>query len=1142
MSLKPNPLNSYRTYNYRWSMGVLTSAELANPMSYKDNGGSLVFIRSGGLPNKNVTTFIEDELGINVEFFIDELEYSSLVSFNPGTSTSNAVQFEFTVIEPYSIGLFFQTLALAANKAGYSNYIEAPYLLSVDFVGHKDDGTTETTGKKTFAIKLVNVGFSADASGSVYTCQAIPFNHMGFLDDYQEMNKNMQAFGDTVGQVLDDLTTELNRQETDMVADGTKLVGNKYKITFPTQGQVNSPINQSLGGQSGIPASQFRNEAAVPLSAFGPVQTLSGNQVVSYDEFGDPVTQAQQEASVGLDAFGGSGLSQAQREATVGLDAFGGSGAPVIGLDAFGGAGEPVQTQQPAVGLDAFGGAGATVIPGVGIDQRPGANSPSNQELQGDLEAAVGLDAFGGSGPNIPVVNTSPVVPAYDPSKNQIGNSLIIPDFNNFGTIKFAEENKFYDTAKQIFDDARFTISENGRVHQFGLGSKLEKIIEAVILHSVWGREIINQTPDSENMISWFKIDVKTKIISTEEMRRTGRPALEFEYVVSPYKINQEKFLRPSSSRDYTANINAAKKGYYYSYTGLNTDIINFDFKIDNSFYKPWTDLQSDPSTSIQFASSERNRERYGYSEEQVVAESAVPLSAFGPVDTSLNIQQNISNYNQQFSSTGGMGGFTDKRQIAEMFNLLVLNSDVDNIQLDLKIWGDPYYLSDSDAGNYRAASGSLYEDADGAIDFHRSEVDILVRFNSGVDIINNLLVLDPINQFNGLYRIVQFNNVFKDGQFTQELSLLRRGQQDAETVETANAIIQAATQGQASAESAIREYMSNKTTAPTGPALLTRISPEYSKISRLGDINIDSFSLSDPLGGVISQIGGSLGDLGGFGGQILSSISNSANAFSSLFNVTSLVPGLSQTVSGFTSSISQISGAVSQIGGQFSNIASTLGGQLGQVSSPLNNLPNIGGALDQVAGQFTNIPNQVAGDLTNGFRNATGSLVSQLNAPLGQLGQIQQDFANITSQISQPLQQFSSASNAINNLQTNLEQGLNLKSNLLNTLGQSLNLPNPITQNIQQLEQSLADPQAFMSQIGQGAIQQQAQKLLGPELRQKIQEVEKLTGELKNLEATLNQKISNATKLFDNVGKASTSTQDNIIPPGDPLKRLGPR
>ena len=193
MALIPNPLNKFRSYNYRWSLGVLSSSDLANPSSYRSNGGNLLFIRSGGLPQKRIKTSIEEKLGINVEYFIDDVVIESIGNPNIQTSTSTAVTFEFTVTEPYSIGLFFQTLIIAANQGGYTNYIEAPYVLSVDFIGHTDNDKIETTSRKSYAIKLTQVSLTATGSGSVYKINAIAWNHIGFLDDYQNLTKTIKC-------------------------------------------------------------------------------------------------------------------------------------------------------------------------------------------------------------------------------------------------------------------------------------------------------------------------------------------------------------------------------------------------------------------------------------------------------------------------------------------------------------------------------------------------------------------------------------------------------------------------------------------------------------------------------------------------------------------------------------------------------------------------------------------------------------------------------------------------------------------------------------------------------------------------------------------------------------------------------------
>ena len=53
----------------------------------------------------------------------------------------------FDVYEPYSMGYFVQSVQTAALNAGYPNYIGTPFVLILDFVGHRDNGQMFTASK-----------------------------------------------------------------------------------------------------------------------------------------------------------------------------------------------------------------------------------------------------------------------------------------------------------------------------------------------------------------------------------------------------------------------------------------------------------------------------------------------------------------------------------------------------------------------------------------------------------------------------------------------------------------------------------------------------------------------------------------------------------------------------------------------------------------------------------------------------------------------------------------------------------------------------------------------------------------------------------------------------------------------------------
>ena len=104
--------------------------------------------------------------------------------------------------EPYSLGLFLQTLALAANKAGFSNYTQAPFLLTVSFKGFKDDGSYEEVSRKNFVIQIATVTFTADGSGSVYDIRATYYSQTGLSLAYQGIQHDISITGETVAEVL----------------------------------------------------------------------------------------------------------------------------------------------------------------------------------------------------------------------------------------------------------------------------------------------------------------------------------------------------------------------------------------------------------------------------------------------------------------------------------------------------------------------------------------------------------------------------------------------------------------------------------------------------------------------------------------------------------------------------------------------------------------------------------------------------------------------------------------------------------------------------------------------------------------------------------------------------------------------------
>jgi len=688
-----NPLHKYTSYNYRWKFGLIGPANIHNPEVYRENGPDLTIIQSGGFPDKTLKTFSEETLGVNVEYFIDDFNSSYLVVPNPGTSFSNAIQMDFKVYEPLSVGLFFQTLRLAADElyGTQRGYLNIPFCLQLDFVGYDDNGNTFYEPKHTLAIKLINVTFNVDQSGSVYHVSAIPWNHQAYMDQIQTMRTDTVLSGETVFSMLagdqpTSLVSELNRQEQVKVEQGVVGTPNRYVIEFPT--------DPSLGGTAGTPP------------------TLNTN--------------------IRLDPRGESDLRATSQD---------------------------LQAQRDRLRRDFR----ETIDTPAGLQQV----NPNVRVFQEQASLA--------SGGNV----------------NYIGQSAIVTDFSQYGNNPFGIESFVFDAGDEqtegdeIFTRGTLSIDANNREFTFKPGTKIEKIISQIILSSDWGLNLINQQPNRLGMITWFKIHSEVKIIDIGEVQNSGECAYEFIYLVTPYEISASIIAPSWQDQDYTPQVQNAAKTYYYTYTGLNSDIINFEFNIDNSFYKELANQ----------ATQTRQDSMHG---------AGSGITTTGPVDTYVpNAGSNDGRNSTDGGSTSrivgarndspGNADSSSRRDVANTFQKAILNSDIDNVVLDLKIWGDPYFFMDSDVGNYITPnSGNPNITIDNRIDPARNEVYVLIHFKTGVDYNGNLIQIDPVNAFSGVYRVITFQNNFTNGMFTQVLNLARMPNQTISTVESSNAVVEA--------------------------------------------------------------------------------------------------------------------------------------------------------------------------------------------------------------------------------------------------------------------------------------------------------------------------------------------------------------
>ena len=272
---KPNPLTQYGSFVPLWTLSALTKEQLNDPSLYRDkptSSTSVVFSSGGRFDNQRIQTLFGAP-----EYYINDVDITSLVGPNPKTQNAAAHTFKFKIFEPYSMGLFLQSLQAAAKNAGHPNYLYCPYLLRLDFQGWDIDGNAFESPKlsRYFPIKLVNMTFEANEGGSNYQVEATPFNGAAFGDIINKVYKDINIIGSTAKEALatgeNSLVRVINEQFDQQKKDGLVAVPDQLLIIFPppqgqaaanapTPGENNDKATAAPGEQSSKPPSGLPTE------------------------------------------------------------------------------------------------------------------------------------------------------------------------------------------------------------------------------------------------------------------------------------------------------------------------------------------------------------------------------------------------------------------------------------------------------------------------------------------------------------------------------------------------------------------------------------------------------------------------------------------------------------------------------------------------------------------------------------------------------------------------------------------------------------------------------------------------------------------------------------------------------------------
>jgi hypothetical protein len=245
-----NPLHQFESYNCLFTLSCLTRQQQNSGKFDKSTIRNIVASSKGDWQNagRRVTT----EFGA-FDYFIDDVSIITFCTLSRPTGNSFATKITFKVTEPYSMGLFLLTLQRGAILSGYKNHREAPFLLTIEYAGYINGKpvTTDQTQQLTRQIpfKFLSIRFTVNGSGSVYECEAVPYNEIAFRDSYSNVLKDVKLTGSTVDQILvsgeNSLQKMLDRQFEKISEDNNINPIDRIKIEFPKDfTDPNSSSNQ----------------------------------------------------------------------------------------------------------------------------------------------------------------------------------------------------------------------------------------------------------------------------------------------------------------------------------------------------------------------------------------------------------------------------------------------------------------------------------------------------------------------------------------------------------------------------------------------------------------------------------------------------------------------------------------------------------------------------------------------------------------------------------------------------------------------------------------------------------------------------------------------------------------------------------
>jgi hypothetical protein len=661
--LLENILHNYATYTYSISLHAIPIQKyndvITGKIQYHTNDNT-VLVASGGRKTNDFSrnkNFTED-------FYFENLKMTTVVGLNSRSRNTNAIDVNFTLIEPFGF-TFINRLLKVAAELGAKTWFDLPFLLQIEFFGNNDIGDVVhpiigTT--KRIPIKIIGCKSKITGAGAQYQIQAVPYTHIALTETTASTPVALKVQATTLKDFF---------SLTQSPGDAANII--KFQTASKErQEQISKEIEAE---RKKDPKNTRIAELEKQKSTVEQDVANTGFIVYSY--------------AAALDSY------QQQLK----------KNKHIITPDRYNFVFEnPIMAESKIV-------------------------FPKKTEIKSTPMMSV--NSPGG----IAAIRAQAGLPIAGPDINTEIFSI------NAGT-----------SILEVIDQA-IRASEFIR-NQFPNPAE-------VVPADATGEQIANQL---KKEITWYKIVPVVELKEFDEL--LNKYSKQITYHISTYTIHNSKF------RDAPKSVPSSyTKKYSYIYTGQNKDIIDFSLDFDTMFY---TAITADKS-KIQTVKIQQLEQEKTDAGTDPITHVKVQTAVTQPVSGQANMPDPLSSDNKAVL-------------INDFVQATMSGSRGDMINVNLKIIGDPQLIKQDDvmynpANSVPRQAGTI-DPISKSVVFDAGEVFALLEFRTPTDYNDTTGLMNfentELSVFSGLYKIITVDNEFKQGSFTQTLTLIRLFDQPA--------------------------------------------------------------------------------------------------------------------------------------------------------------------------------------------------------------------------------------------------------------------------------------------------------------------------------------------------------------------------